>query len=102
MEGCFKMVDENNKQIGKKMYWLWGGIISFIIYTILIFLVFNTPGGDLGNIYVWIVLILSIPVFVFTYILDHLVPNLPELIYYFLIFPYSFGVGALIGWLLEK
>ena len=81
-------------------YWLRGGIISFILFLILLILSFISPRSDMGNIFHWVLLGLGLP----AYILARFIPLGfgPFSSFFVLIIPYSFVIGAIIGWIVGK
>lgn len=81
-------------------YWLRGGLISFSIFAVLIVLAMVSSSSDMGNIYHWILLVIGLPAFVLSYFIN--IGFGPFSGFFIMLFPYSFALGALIGWVIEK
>jgi len=83
-------------------YWLRGGLISLGIFVTIIGLSIILPSNDLGNVFYWILFFAGFPAF----ILARLIPvgiGFGSLYNFFvMIIPYSFALGSLAGWIVEK
>jgi len=84
----------------EKRHWLRGGIVSLVLFLILLVLSIVSPSSDMGNVFHYVLLLMGFPV----YFLSRFIPISfgPFTSFSVLIIPYSFVVGALIGWIYGK
>ena len=80
--------------------WLKGGIINLIIFIVLLTLSITFPNSDVGNVFSWILLVLGLPAFLLSKFISIGFGSFSS--FFILVIPYSFLLGALIGWVIGK